>query len=67
MTPGVGGQSTSETEEKKASAAVCSDHRFTVRMIANELSTNSERVWTIITEELGDKKDLYKSGSEIVD
>ena len=40
---------------------------FHVRMIANELSINSERVWMIITEELGMRKDLCKNGYEIVD
>ena len=35
---------------------VRSDRRLTVRMIANELSMNSERVWTINTEKLGMRK-----------
>ena len=35
---------------------VRSDHRFTVRMIANELNMNSERVWRIITNNLGMRK-----------
>ena len=29
-----------------------SDRRLTVRMIADELGVNSERVWKIITEDL---------------
>ena len=35
---------------------VCSDCHLTVRMIADELSMNSERVWRIITEDLGMRK-----------
>ena len=35
---------------------VRSDRRLTVRMIADELSMNSERVWRIITEDLGMRK-----------
>ena len=35
---------------------VRSDCRLTVRMIADELSMNSERVWRIITEDLGMRK-----------
>ena len=35
---------------------VHSDRRLTVRMIADELSMNSERVWRIITEDLGMRK-----------
>ena len=51
--------STSKTEEniERVRQKVCSDRRLIVRMIANELSMNSERVWAIIT----------KNGSEIVD
>ena len=33
-----------------------SDCRLTVRMIADELTMNSERVWRIITEDLGMRK-----------
>ena len=33
-----------------------SDRHLIFRMIANELSINSERVWTIITEDQGMKK-----------
>ena len=32
------------------------DHRFTVRMIADVLGMNSEKVWRIITEDLGMRK-----------
>ena len=35
---------------------VRSDRRLTVRMIADELGMNSERVWRIITEDLGMRK-----------
>ena len=35
---------------------VQSDRRLTVRMIADELDMNSERVWRIITEDLGMRK-----------
>ena len=49
---------TSKTEEnvERVRQKVCNDHRLTLRMIANELSMNSERVWSIITEELGMRK-----------
>ena len=35
---------------------VWSDRRVTVRMVANELSMNSERVWRIILNDLGMRK-----------
>ena len=35
---------------------VWSDRRATVRMVANELSVNSERVWRIIPNDLGMRK-----------
>ena len=35
---------------------VQSDRRLAVRMIADELGMNSERVWRIITEDLGMRK-----------
>ena len=56
--PRSGRPSTSKTKEnvERVWKKVRSDRRFTVRMIANELSMNSERVWTIITEELGMRK-----------
>ena len=56
--PRSGRPSTSKTEEnvERVRQKVRSDRRLTVRMIANELSMNSERVWTIITEELGMRK-----------
>ena len=56
--PRSGRPSTSKIEEnvERVRQEVRSDCRLTVRMIANELSMNSERVWTIITEELGMRK-----------
>ena len=51
-----GRPSTSKTEEnvERVWQKVRSDRRLTVRVIANELGMNSERVWrTIITEDLG--------------
>ena len=47
--------STSKTEEnaERVRQKVRNDRHLTVRMIANELSMNGERVWMIITEELG--------------
>ena len=50
--------STSKTEEnvERVRQKVCGDHRSTARMIANELIMNSERVWTIIVEELRMRK-----------
>ena len=39
---------------------VRSDRRLTVRMIADELGMNSERAWTIITEDLGIRKNCAK-------
>ena len=62
MTPGGGRPSTSKTEEnvERVRQKVRSGRRLTVRMIANELSMNSERVWIIITEELGMRKICVK-------
>ena len=40
---------------------VWSDRRLTVRMIADELGINSERVWRIITE------NLCKNGTKVVE
>ena len=49
-----GRPSTSRTDEnvERARQKVRSDRRLTVRMIADELGVNSERVWRIITEDL---------------
>ena len=60
--PRSGSPTTSRTNEniKRVREKVCSDHRLTVRMIADELSMNSERVWRIITEDLGIKKFVRK-------
>ena len=56
--PRSGRPSTSKTEEnvERVWQKVRSDCRLTVRMTANELSMNSERVRTIITEEMGMRK-----------
>jgi len=56
-----GGASTSRTEEnvQRVRENVRSDRHLTVRMIADELDMNSERVWRIITE------DLCKNGIKV--
>ena len=58
MTPGVGGRQQAKLKKmfERMWQKVRSDRRLTIRIIANELSMNSERVWTIITEELRMKK-----------
>ena len=50
--------STSRTDKnvERVRQNVWSDRRLTVGMIADELSMNSERVWRIITEDLGMRK-----------
>ena len=53
MILGVEGQ---QQAEERVREKVRSDCRLTVRMIADELSMNSERVWRIITEDLGMRK-----------
>ena len=57
-----GSSSTSRTDEKveRVRQKVRSDRRLTVRMIADELGMNSERVWWIITEDLGMRKTCPK-------
>ena len=54
--------STSRTDEnvERVRKKVGSDRRLTVRMIAYELGMNSERVWKIITEDLGIKRSVPK-------
>ena len=56
------GRPTSRTNENVECMRekVRSDRRLTVRMIADELSMNSERVWRIITEDLGMRKVCVK-------
>ena len=56
--PRSGRPSTSTTEENVeiVRQKVLGDRRLTVRMIANELDMNCERVWTIITKHLGMRK-----------
>ena len=53
-----GRPSTSRTDKnvERVRQKVRSDRRLTVRMIADELGMNSERVWRIITEDLGMRK-----------
>ena len=52
--PRSGRQSTSKTENvERVQQKVRSDRRLNVRMIVNELSMNSERVWMIITKSWG--------------
>ena len=56
-----GRPSTSRTDEnvERVRQKVRSDRRLTVKMIADELGMNSERVWRIITE------DLCKNGTKV--
>ena len=56
--PRSGRLTTSRTNEnvERVREKVRSDRRLTVRMIADELNMNSERVWRIITEDLGTRK-----------
>ena len=53
-----GRPSTSRPDEyvERVRQKVRSDRRLTVRMITDELGMNSERVWRIITEDLGMRK-----------
>ena len=53
-----GRPSTSRTDEnvERVRQKVRSDRRLTVRMIADELGVNSEKVWRIITEDLRMRK-----------
>ena len=48
---------------------VLGDHRLTVRMIANELDMNCERVWLLWLchyETPRDEEDLCQNGSQVV-
>ena len=56
--PKCGRPTTSRTNEnvERVREKVRNDCHLTVRMIADELSMNSERVWKIITEDLGMRK-----------
>ena len=56
--PRSGRLTTSRTNKKveRVRETVRSDRRLTVRMIADELNMNSERVWRIITKDLGMRK-----------
>ena len=53
-----GRPSTSRTDEnvERVKQKVRSNCHLTVRMIADELGMNSERVWRIISEDLGMRK-----------
>ena len=53
--PRSGRSSTSRANKniERVREKVCSDHCLTIRIIANELSMNSERVWRSIKEDLG--------------
>ena len=64
-----GRPSTSGTDKnvERVRQAVWSDRRLTVRMIADELGMNSERVWRIITEDVGDEEDLCKNGTKVAE
>ena len=57
-----GRPSTRRTDEnaERVRQKVRSDHRLTVRMRTDELGMNSERVWRIITEDLGMRKNCPK-------
>ena len=57
-----GRPSTSRTDEnvERVRQKVPSDCRLTVRMIADELGLNSERVWRIITEDLEMRRSAQK-------
>ena len=57
-----GRPSTSRTDEnvERVRQKVRSDRRLTVRMIADELGMNSERVWRIIAEDLGWGRSVQK-------
>ena len=58
-----GRPSTSRTDEnvERLRQKVWSDRRLTVRMIADELGMNSERLWRIITEDLKMRKICAKT------
>ena len=58
-----GRPSTSRTDKnvERVRQKVRSDRGLTVRMIADELGMNSERVWRIITE------DLCKNGTKVAE
>ena len=49
-------QQAEQTKMLSVKEKVHRDHRLTVRMIADKLSMNSERVWRIITKDLGMRK-----------
>ena len=57
-----GKPSTNRTDEnvERVRQKMQSDRRLTVRMIADELAMNSERVWRVITEALGWGRSVQK-------
>ena len=59
---------TSKTNEnvERVRQKMRSDCCLTVRMIADELGMNSERVWRIITEDLGMRKICAKMVSRLL-
>ena len=61
--PRSGKPTTSRTNEnvERVREKVRNDRRLTVRMIAHELNMNSDRVWRIITEDLGTRKVCAKT------
>ena len=63
-----GRPSTSRTDKnvERVRQKVRSDCHFTVRMIAHELGMNSERVWRIITEDLGMRKICAKMAPRLL-
>ena len=66
--PRSGRPTTSRTNEnvERVREKVRSDRRLTVRMIADELNMNSERVWKIITEDLGMRKVCTKKAPRLL-
>jgi len=65
----IGRLSTSRTEENVQSVRkkVRSYRCLTVRMIADELDMNSERVWKIITENLEMRNICRKNGTKVAE
>ena len=63
-----GRTSTSKTDEndERVRQKVRSNCRLTVKMITDELGMNSERVWRIITEDLGMRKIYAKMAPRLL-
>ena len=64
-----GRPSTSRTADnvERVKQMVRGDRRLTVRMIADELEINCDRVWKIITEDLGMQKICAKMVPKLLD